>query len=119
VDDEAMIRKLVSRMLETAGFAVLTAEDGEEAVRVYRQHEDDIVCVLLDLTMPKMNGEETLRELRRISTNVRVVLSSGYSEDTATASFSQLRLAGFIQKPFQFDTMINTLRAAVEGSRAN
>ena len=61
VDDEEIIRNLASRMIEQAGFTVLTANDGEEAIRLYHQHKDDIACVLLDLTMPKMNGEETFR----------------------------------------------------------
>ena len=65
MDDEEMVRTLASRMVEHAGFTVLTANDGEEAVRLYRQHQDEIVCVLLDLTMPKMNGEETFRDLRK------------------------------------------------------
>ena len=77
VDDEEMVRNLATRMIEHAGFVALTANDGEDAVRLYREHQDAIVCVLLDLTMPKMNGEETLRELQRISPNVRVILSSG------------------------------------------
>ena len=115
VDDEEMVRTLATRMIEHAGFTVVTANDGEEAVRVYRQHQDQIVCVLLDLTMPKMNGEETHHALRQIRPDVRVILSSGYSEEATTERFSQLGLAGFIQKPYQFDTMIAKLRGAVAG----
>ena len=115
VDDEEIVRNLAGRMIEHAGFAVLTANDGEEAIQLYRQHKKDIACVLLDLTMPKLNGEETFRELRRISPELRVILSSGYSEDAATGRFSGLGLAGFIQKPYQLDTMIAKLRDAVQG----
>ena len=102
-------------MVEIAGFSVLTANDGEEAVRMYREHQDEIACVLLDLTMPKMGGEETFRAIRQISPDVRVILSSGYSEETATGRFAGLGLAGFIQKPYQLDTMIATLRQSVTG----
>ena len=66
VDDEEIVRSLAKRMVEEAGFSVLTAGDGEEAIRLFRQHQHEIVCVLLDLTMPKMDGQETFRELRRI-----------------------------------------------------
>jgi DNA-binding NtrC family response regulator len=111
VDDKEVVRSLAKRMVETAGFSVLTANDGEEAVRVYRKHQNGIVCVLLDLTMPKMSGEETFRAMRRISPHVRVILSSGYSEESVTWRFTSL--AGFIQKPYQLGTMIATLRAAV------
>jgi CheY-like chemotaxis protein len=101
-------------MVEHAGFTVLKARDGAEAVRLYRQHRHEIVCVVLDLTMPAMNGEETFRELRRISPAVRVILSSGYSEKTSIERFSGMGLAGFIPKPYQFDTMIAKLRGALE-----
>ena len=115
VDDEEIVRSLAKKMVEIAGFSVLTANDGEEAVRVYREHQNEIACVLLDLTMPKMGGEETFRAIRQISPNVRVILSSGYSEETAIGRFAGLGLAGFIQKPYQLDTMIATLREAVTG----
>ena len=113
VDDEEIVRSLAKRMIEEAGFSVLTANDGEEAVRLYREHQNEIACVLLDLTMPKMNGEETFRAILQISSDVRVILSSGYSEESATGRFSGMGLAGFIQKPYQLDTMIATLREAV------
>ena len=115
VDDEEIVRSLAKRMVEVAGFSVLTANDGEEAVRLYHEHQDEIACVLLDLTMPKMGGEETFRMICQISPGVRVILSSGYSEETATGRFAGLGLAGFIQKPYQLDTMIATLRDAVTG----
>ena len=67
VDDEEIVRSLAKKMVEIAGFSVLTANDGEEAVRLYREHQDEIACVLLDLTMPKMGGEETFRAIRQIS----------------------------------------------------
>jgi PAS domain S-box-containing protein len=112
VDDEEMVRNLARRTIEKAGFSVLTASNGEEAVHLYLQHQQEIVVVLLDLTMPKMNGEETFRELRRISPEVRVILSSGFSEEGATERFSGLGLAGFIQKPYQIDALIAKLKEA-------
>ena len=113
VDDEEIVRSLAKKMVETAGFSVLTANDGEEAVHLYREHQNEIACVLLDLTMPKMGGEEAFRAIRQVSPGVRVILSSGYSEETATGRFSGLGLAGFIQKPYQLDTMIAKLQAAL------
>jgi len=117
VDDEKIIRDLASRMIEQAGFGVLTARDGEEAIRIYELHKKEITCVLLDLTMPKMNGEETFRELRRISPDIPVVLSSGYSPIGVTERLAPLGLAGFLQKPYQFDKMVAILREAT--SRGN
>jgi signal transduction histidine kinase/DNA-binding response OmpR family regulator len=112
VDDEEIARNVGQTLIEQIGFSVVTAKDGEEAVRLYRAHQDAIVCVLLDLTMPKMNGEETFLELRKIYPGVRVVLSSGYSEEGATDRFAGLGLAGFIQKPYHFESLVAVLRAA-------
>ncbi|MEI8372994.1 MAG: response regulator [Planctomycetota bacterium] len=117
VDDEKLIRDLASRMIEHVGFGVLTARDGEEAIRIYELHKKDVTCVLLDLTMPKMNGEETFRELRRISPDIPVILSSGYSPIGVAERLTPLGLAGFLQKPYQFDKMVAVLREAT--SRGN
>jgi CheY-like chemotaxis protein len=113
VDDEEIIRTTAQRMIEHAGFQVLTARDGEEATELYRKRQAEVVCVVLDLTMPKRGGEETLRELRKIRPDVRVILSSGYGEENATERFSELGLAGFIQKPFELSTMLSQLRKAL------
>ena len=104
-------------MVEQAGFSVLSANNGEEAIRIYRERQNDIACVLLDLTMPKMNGEETFRQLRQICPEVRVILSSGYNEESISGRFAGLGLAGFIQKPYQLDAMIGALRKAVDGGK--
>ncbi len=101
VDDEDTVRAISRRILEQAGYNVITAKDGREALEVYKQNSDKVSAVLLDMTMPHLNGEETYRELRRINPEVIVVLTSGYNEQEATGRFSGKRLAGFIQKPFQ------------------
>ena len=93
---------------------MLTAEDGRQGLEVFRQHQGEIVVVLLDMTMPNMNGEECFRELKRIRPDVKVLLSSGYTEDDATSSFSGLGLAGFIQKPYAADHLHHSLRQALD-----
>ncbi len=100
VDDEETIREVAAMMLEDAGFAVLTAENGLQALDVYRDHQHEIAGVLMDMTMPKMDGKACFRELRRINSDVQVVLSSGYNEQDATSRFAGKGLAGFIQKPY-------------------
>ena len=87
------------------GFDVLSARDGAEALDLYREHADEIVCVLLDLTMPLMDGEEAFREIRRVDPEVIVILSSGYNEQDATRRFDGKGLAGFIQKPFTISSL--------------
>ncbi len=110
VDDDETILGIGRLMLERLGFSVLTAGDGREAVEIYSFRGKEIALVLLDLTMPRMNGEEAFRELRRIDPDVRVVLSSGYSEQEIAARFAGRGLAGFIQKPYQVERLRETLK---------
>ena len=118
VDDEQAVRMVAGKMLERCGFDVLHAGDGREALEVFRKHSADIVCVLLDLKMPRMDGEEAFRELRRIRPDVRVILASGYSDSEIPQRFAGEGLAGFIEKPYQLHALIAKLRAALEqGSR--
>lgn len=114
VDDEETVRTLGKRMLERLGFDVLVACDGREALNLFAAHGEEIVCVILDLTMPHMDGEETFRELRRIRPNVRVVMSSGYNEQEIVQRFAGKSLAGFIQKPYQLARLAATLRNILE-----
>lgn len=118
VDDEETIRALGRRMLETLGFEVLVAADGRETVQVYRENLGRITLVLLDLTMPRMNGEETFRELRSLDPGVRVVLSSGYMENDVATRFAGKGLAGFIQKPYTLTALAEKLRAVLEPASA-
>ena len=100
VDDEAAVRITAGRMLETMGFRVLLAENGLEAVECFREEGANIRAVLLDLTMPHLDGEGTFRELRRMRPDVRVLLMSGFNEQDAIRGFIGKGLAGFVQKPF-------------------
>jgi two-component system cell cycle sensor histidine kinase/response regulator CckA len=111
VDDEETVQAVASRMLESLGFRVLVANDGRHALSVYTEHKDSIVGVLMDLTMPRLDGEETFRELRRIDPQVRVLLMSGYNEQDAIARFVGKGLAGFIQKPFSIEDLKANLRS--------
>ena len=79
VDDEAMVRQVAASMLKFIGFDVLEAADGHEAVEVFRAHQEDILLVLLDMTMPRMSGEEAFDEIRKIKPDALVMLSSGYT----------------------------------------
>ncbi len=99
-DDEETVRTVSSMQLRRLGFEVLTAQDGRQAVDLYRERAGEIALVLLDLTMPHMNGEEAYRELRQINPDVRVVLASGYSESDIASRFAGKGLAGCLQKPY-------------------
>jgi PAS domain S-box-containing protein len=112
VDDEEIVRRIARAGLEQLGYHVIEAENGVEAVGLFRQNQADISLVLLDLTMPVMSGEETLRKLTAIDPNVRVILSSGFNEADATKHFDGRGLAGFLQKPYTLTRLSEKLRAA-------
>ena len=110
VDDERTVRVIIGRMLEAMGFTVITANDGREAVERFRAEGAGIRAVLLDLTMPHLDGEGAFRELRLLRPEVRVLLMSGYNEHEAMNRFIGKGLAGFLQKPFKTEN----LRARLE-----
>jgi PAS domain S-box-containing protein len=116
VDDEEPIRVIATRVLEDAGFTVLTAADGQEAVTVFREHAPTIRAVLLDLTMPRLNGAATAQELRQIRPDARIVLSSGYTAEDATRQFTDREFVGFLQKPYSITNLVRTIRNALEPS---
>jgi PAS domain S-box-containing protein len=100
VDDEETVRAVTARTLESLGFTPLTAADGAEGVRVFREHVAELSVVLLDLTMPHVDGEEAYREFCRMNPDIPVILMSGFTEKDTVDRFAGKRLAGFIQKPF-------------------
>ena len=117
VDDEEMIRTLCAHMLERLGFESLLAADGRQALEIYREHLNEISLVLLDLSMPQMDGEETLRKLRLLDPQVPVVFSSGYAEQDITSRLAGQNLAGFVQKPYTLRLLRERLREALSGER--
>jgi CheY-like chemotaxis protein len=113
VDDEAVVRQTAKSALERYGYSVLLAEDGRSAVDLYRQLYGMISVVLLDMTMPGLNGEQTLRQLQTICPEARVVLSSGYNESEAMRKFTGKALAGFIQKPYTAAQLAEKIKAVL------
>jgi nitrogen-specific signal transduction histidine kinase len=113
VDDEAMVRRVLKRELEAAGHSVVCAADGQEGVDVFRREADSIDCVLLDLSMPKLDGEEVFRELRKIRRDATVILSSGYAEEEIIERFHGAELAGVLKKPFQEHELLDKVAAAL------
>ncbi len=113
-DDEEGVRKIVRLMLERLGLAVLTAGDGKEALDIFREHANDIALAILDLTMPRMDGVEALREIRRIRPGAKVILASGYSKEEIKSRSPETEAAGFLPKPFRHDTLVRMVRSLLE-----
>ncbi|MCU0693208.1 MAG: PAS domain S-box protein [Polyangiaceae bacterium] len=116
VDDEETVRTVAEHMLRHMGFETLAANGGREAVELYRQRHADVVCVLLDLMMPGMDGERTFCELRHINPQVHVIMTSGCNEMDVGQRFVGKSIAGFIQKPFDFQTLMRKLRESLQSS---
>ncbi|RPI75256.1 MAG: PAS domain-containing sensor histidine kinase [Desulfobacteraceae bacterium] len=112
-DDEEPVRDLCGRMLEYMGFEVVTADNGREALKIFEKYGSRIRCVLLDLTMPHMDGGEAFAELRRLDPGVRVILCSGYNEQTLVNGFFEKGLSGFIQKPYQMNELKMKLKSVL------
>jgi signal transduction histidine kinase/CheY-like chemotaxis protein len=116
VEDEAPVRAATVAILSSAGYRVLEAEGGQAALRTFRTTHHEVDVVLLDLAMPGMNGEQTLRELREIRADVPVVLLTAYAEDERRLRAVRDDLAGFVTKPFSYEELINAVRSAASPS---
>jgi two-component system cell cycle sensor histidine kinase/response regulator CckA len=117
VDDEESVRKATGWILISSGFTILTAPDGQTAIELFAERPDEIAVVLLDLTMPGMRSDETLKELQRIRSDVPVIICSGYSKENVASRFTGRGPAGFLQKPYEMETLVGKIRDAI-GSRS-
>lgn len=113
VDDEAPIRDVCRGTLEEFGYRVVTAEDGTEAVAAFAQHGDQIKVVLLDMMMPVMDGQMTIRALRKMDPHVRIVASSGLQSNAKVLEADSVGVQAFLPKPYTADKLLQTLAAVV------
>jgi PAS domain S-box-containing protein len=114
VDDEEAVRSVLLRILERAGYTVIVAAGGHEALEIYGQRHAEIGLVILDVIMPQMGGRETYERMREIAPQVRVLLSSGYSESGKAADILAAGAKGFLQKPFGVDTVLEKVRRTLD-----
>jgi PAS domain S-box-containing protein len=113
IDDDESVVQLASEMLGRAGFDAVGISDAHEAIATFRRRADEIGVVLLDRAMPELSGEAVFEELRRIRPDARIVLLSGYTEESAREAFAGKGLAGFVHKPFLPATLVRTVRTAL------
>jgi CheY-like chemotaxis protein len=116
VDDEEIIRLVGRRMLEKHGFRVLTAEDGSDGVRVFQAQHEEIDAVVLDLSMPRMDGHECLRRIREISSDVPVLLCSGYDDRVAGEPQYDTPRVSSVAKPTDMQRFVDAVSRAIRAA---
>jgi CheY-like chemotaxis protein len=124
VDDEDLVTMLAQRVLTDEGYRIVTAKDGFQAIDIYRKLKDQIALIILDFTMPVMDGSDVFEELLLINPKAPVVLSSGFAEQERLRSMLARGLRGFIPKPYtqqklltQIRSVLDTLNAERSGER--
>jgi len=113
VDDEEPVRAIAVQALQHLGFETLEAGDGLEALQVFEANRDRIRMILMDLTMPRMDGETAYRELRRLGMLTPVVLTSGFCAVDVLDHFQGKGIAGFLQKPYRLHALLREIRKAL------
>ncbi len=113
-DDEAAVRTVATKMCEHLGFSVIVAHDGTEAVRLLKETDGGVTCIVLDLIMPGMDGLETLSTIQAMRPEVPVILSSGYNESEVRRRFGKTGFRAFIQKPYQLAQLRDILRVVLD-----
>jgi CheY-like chemotaxis protein len=111
VDDEKMVLEVGKAILQRLGNEVITAESGEEALDRFGRHRESIGCVVLDLTMPGMDGQATFRRLRELCPGLPIIIASGLAVDQVTGQFGDTQPTSVIQKPYQ----VADLSAKIQG----
>jgi signal transduction histidine kinase/CheY-like chemotaxis protein len=119
VDDDEHVRQAASAVLQSFGYTVIPADNGYQAVELFRARSDEVDLVLLDMTMPGMSGDETYHALRAIRPDVKVLLSTAYDADEARRQFPTRGPAGFLQKPYHPDQLATRVQQLLaEGGAA-
>ena len=114
VDENDAVLDLVKKSLESAGYRVVTAQSGFECLDLFRMRPYEFHVVLLDLTMPFMDGEETFKRLREIRADIPVVLCTGFVQQDRLDRLMEVGLTGFLRKPIPPDEMINIVRSITQ-----
>lgn len=113
IEDDDEVRRVARLSLESHGLRVLAAEDGISGLELFEAHAGEISMVLLDLTMPRMNGAEVYRQLARSNPELPVLLMSGYSDDGSIVPTGASGPWGFLQKPFTVQQLMDSCRQAL------
>jgi CheY-like chemotaxis protein len=113
-EDDPMVRRLAVRILTAAGYQVLAASDGAEALRVFAEHRQDISLVVMDAIMPKLTGHEVYRRIKAQNPSARVIFVSGYDRETGQSQPLFRENLRLVEKPFDADTLLRSVREVLD-----
>jgi two-component system cell cycle sensor histidine kinase/response regulator CckA len=114
VDDEEVLRNLGQEILTDKGYTVFLASNGLEAIKRYKKQGGNIDLVILDMIMPKMDGMETYKRLKGMNSSLKILISSGYSQDTQNHKDFRDGIEGFVQKPYEIDKLTKKVREVLD-----
>lgn len=117
VDDEQIIRILLSSLLFNLGYDAVISENGEQAINIYEQCTSDIDIAIIDLIMPGMNGYETYEKLKSIDPKIKVIFSSGQVDDHFSQLIQTQPGCAFLAKPYKMDQLSRILEELRERSK--
>jgi len=110
IDDEEIIRNVARDILHELGYDTILASSGKEGVKIYADKKDFIDLVILDMIMPEMEGKETFKKLKEINPDVKILISSGYNQDSLPEQVMDSGEAGFIQKPYNINEIAEIIK---------
>ncbi|MDZ4788131.1 MAG: response regulator [Blastochloris sp.] len=113
VDDEENMRSMINGVLKHYGYQVLLANDGDQALELFKKSHEDIHLVFMDMTMPRVNGLEAFTLMRQIDPTIPIVMTSGYSEVTLAEKWPELGMNGFLRKPCDLQTLLLTIKQCI------
>jgi CheY-like chemotaxis protein len=115
VDDERMVLEVGKAILQRLGHEVITASSGEEALDQFGQHRESIGCVVLDLTMPGMDGQAAFKQLRALNPELPIIIASGMAVEQVTGQFGDMQPSSVIQKPYQIADLSTKIQSILNG----
>jgi PAS domain S-box-containing protein len=115
IDDEPVIREVTGEILSGYGYRVLLAADGHEGIRIYETERPRVDLVILDMIMPRLGGRDTLLKLKQVDPAVRILFSTGYSQNDKVNEIIAIGVSGFIQKPYQVKSLLARVREILDG----
>jgi len=116
IDDEEIIRQLGSKILERAGYKVIISSSGDEGLELYHQHHEEIDVAILDISMPGLNGIETMLKIKEEFPEARILISTGHSIDSNLAGYIEQGMCDILQKPYRAQQLTAKINDAINKS---